>query len=196
MNSGFHLEIDTDAEIAKIMRGLNAINLKAPSILKNAINATARKVRTQILKDAKEKYSIKNKSDLKNEAKGGPKLYTATDATLTAEIKASGAMQDIMAFLTKPNTATGAAAAKVLNTSAYTPLEVRGLKAFVATFRSGHTAIVQREGSERLPMKKLLSPAVPIMLGNAEIQEKAEAMAYDILQTEITKRIDKINDGV
>lgn len=186
--------IDTEAELTAIIKKLDTMHEKAPSILKNSINAAARKVRTQMIKDAQGRYAVKNKSILKKESEGGPRLFTASVANLSAEIKSKGPMQDIMAFLTKPNTESGAAAAKVLNSGAYKPLEVSGLKAFVTKFQSGHQAIVQRKSGPRLPIKKLLSPAVPHMLGNEEIRGRAEETAYTILQQEIQKRLDKIND--
>ena len=105
---------------------------------------------------------------------------------------AKGPMRDIMDFMTQPNTDTAAAAAKVLNSGAMKPLEAGGLKAFITTFRSGHAAIVQRRGAERLPVKKLLSPAVPHMMGNEEVRAEAEALAYETLQREIGKRIEQL----
>ena len=72
------------------------------------------------------------------------------------------------------------------------PLEMGDLKAFVTKFASGHVAIVQRKGAERLPVKKLLSPAVPLMLGNETVRNQAEVLAYEILQGEIDKRIQKV----
>lgn len=194
-NNGFTLQIDTDTEITKILQGLDKLTTKAPSILKDSINAAGRKVRSQIIKDAQGRYAVKNKSTLSKTANGGPKLYTASVANLSAEIKSAGAMLDIMAFMTNPNTESGAAAAKVLNSGGYKSLEVNGLKAFVTRFQSGHQAIVQRQGEDRLPIKKLLSPAVPIMLGNEEIRARAEETAYSILFEEIQKRIDKVNAG-
>jgi hypothetical protein len=88
-------------------------------------------------------------------------------------------------------------------------LEAGGLKAFVTTFASGHTAIVQRhppgeystgrntratrygERADMTKIKKLLSPAVPHMLGNEEVMAKSERLTFDTLQEEIQKRIDK-----
>lgn len=205
------LEIDTDAEIAAIIRKLDKFpdQIAAPNILKNALNATARKVRKQITKDAKKQYAIKDKSILKNADQGAPKVYTATAAELAATIRSKGPMQDVMAFMTKPNSTTGAAAAKVLQDGKLTPLEAGGLKAFVTTFASGHTAIVQRhppaeyssgrtaragrygERADMTKIKKLLSPSVPHMLGNEKVMEQAERLTYDTLQAEIQKRIDK-----
>lgn len=188
------LMIDTDEELKKIIRQLNSLPdmIAAPNILKNALNSTARKVRTQVVKDAKKEYAISDKRALKDDSRGSPKVLTASVSTLTATVRSRGPMQDIMTYMTTPNTKTGAAAAKVLNQGSMKALEKGDLKAFVTTFRSGHTAIVQRRGADRLPVKKLLSPAVPHLLGNEEVRAQAEAMAYDVLQNEIQKRIEKV----
>lgn len=188
------LQIDTDAELQKIIQHLNSLpdQIAAPNILKNAINSTARKVRKQLVKDAKGQYAIKDTKTLKDESLGGPKVLTATTTNMSAVIQSRGPMQDIMAFMTRPNTKSGAAAAQVLASSSMKPLEMDGLKAFVTKFASGHVAIVQRKGADRLPIKKLLSPAVPFMLGNETVREKAEALAYETLQGEIDKQIQKV----
>lgn len=208
---GAMIQIDTDAELQKIISQLSSLpdQIAAPKILTNAINATARKVRKQITKDAQGEYAIKDKKVLKDESQGAPKVINANQATMTATIRSKGPMLDIMAFLTKPNTATGAAAAQVLNSGTMKTLEAGSLKAFVATFASGHTAIVQRHppaeystgrsdragkyggGADMTKIKKMLSPAVPFMLGNEEVRKKAEVLTYDTLHAEIQKRVDK-----
>lgn len=205
------IEIDTEAQIAAIIGKLNRLSnqIAAPNILKNAINATARKVRQQMVKDAAGQYAIKNKKILKQADQGAPQVYQAGVSDLTATIRSRGPMQDIMSFMTKPNTETGAAAAQVFKNGGMKPLEVDGLKAFVTTFASGHTAIVQRnppamystgqegrkqkygERADMTKLKKLLSPAVPHMLGNEEVQAQAEQLTNEILLLEIQKRIDK-----
>lgn len=190
------LEIDVDEELKKIIQRLDSLpnQIAAPNILKNAINATARKVRKRIVKDVKGEYAIKNEKILTDESEGAPKVLTATPSNTSAAIRSRGPMQEIMAFMTRPNQGSGAAAAQVLASGSMKPLEVDGLKAFVTRFASGHVAIVQRKGADRLPIKKLLSPAVPHMLGNETVRNKAEALAYEALQAEIDKRIQKVLD--
>jgi hypothetical protein len=192
------ISIDTEAELEKIIQQLNSLpdQIAAPNILKNAINATARKVRKQLVKDAKGEYAIKNTAALKDESNGAPKVLTASTVNLSAAVQSRGPMQEIMTFMTRPNTKTGAAAAQVLASGSMKPLEMDGLKAFVTQFASGHVAIVQRKGAERLPVKKLLSPAVPFMLGNETVREKAETLAYETLQGEIDKRIKQVLNKV
>lgn len=188
------LVIDTDAELEKIMRRLDTLSeqLKAPDVLKRALNTTARKVRRQLAKDAAERYTLEQKNAFTKESK----VLSANTSTLTATVLAKGPMRDIMDFMTQPNTASGAAAAKILNSASMKPLEMskdnKNLKAFVARFRSGHTAIVQRRGAARLPVKKLLSPAVPHMMGNEEVRERAEALAYEELVKQIDRQIERL----
>jgi hypothetical protein len=206
------IRIDVEEELQRIIAQLDRLQdqVAAPNLLKNALNATARKVRKQIVKDAKGQYAIKDTGILKDEKQGAPKVLTATAASMSAAVRSRGPMQDIMAFMTRPNQGTGAAAAQVLASGGMKPLEKGNLKAFVTTFASGHTAIVQRDppkqyGSGRSAragryganadmtrIKKLLSPAVPFMLGNETVRGQAEALAYETLQAEIDKRIAKV----
>ena len=188
------IRIDVEEELQKIIQQLNSLSdqIAAPNILKNALNSTARKVRRQMVSDVKGEYAIKNTQALRDVAQGGPKVLTASSANLSAAIRSRGPMQDIMSFMTRPNTKTGAARAKILSSGSLKPLEMDDLKAFVTTFASGHTAIVQRKGKSRLPVKKLLSPAVPHMLGNETVRAQAEALAYETLHAEIDKRIAQV----
>lgn len=189
------LEIDTEKELQNIIARLYGLpnQIASPKILMSATNSAAREVQEQLLKGAKEKYAVSREKIWEDKKQGAPKVITARASDPSAVIRSRGPMQEIMAFMTRPNTETGAAAAKVLNSGSMKPLEKGDLKAFLARFKSGHVAIVQREGRERLPVKKLLSPAVPHMLGNEEVREQAEGIAYATLQKEIQKRIDKLN---
>lgn len=195
INSETIMRIEIDHELKKIISQFNALPdmIAGPRILKNAINATARKARNQLVKGAKEEYAIKKTDVLKDKSQGAPQLYTASPYNqMTAIIKSRGHMQDIMTYSTRPNKGPQAAAAQILASGSMKPLEMGGLKAFVTKFASGHVAIVQRKGPERLPVKKLLSPAVPMTMGNETVREKAETLAYEMLQKEIDKRIQKV----
>ena len=65
------LQIDTDEELARVMRQLKTLpqQLGAPNVLKNALNSTARKVRRQIIKDSKGRYALKEKKARQSESK-------------------------------------------------------------------------------------------------------------------------------
>ena len=74
------LQIDTDEELARVMRQLKTLpqQLGAPNVLKNALNSTARKVRRQIIKDSKGRYALKEKKALQSESK----ILSASASTL------------------------------------------------------------------------------------------------------------------
>lgn len=188
------IHIDVEEELQRIIQQLNRLpdQIAAPNILRNALNSTARKVRKQMVTDVKGEYAIKNTKALRDVAQGGPKVLTASSANLSAAIRSRGPMQDIMSFMSRPNTQTGAAEAKILSSGSLKPLEMDDLKAFVTRFASGHTAIVQRRGKSRLPVKKLLSPAIPHMLRNEAVMAQTETLTYETLHAEIDKRITQV----
>lgn len=82
------LQIDTDEELARVMRQLKTLpqQLGAPNVLKNALNSTARKVRQQIIKDSKGRYALKEKKALQSESK----ILSASASTLEAAVLAKG----------------------------------------------------------------------------------------------------------
>ena len=181
------LQIDAQAEIEKIIRQLDTLpnKLKAPSVLASAINATANEMKKAIGKRARKRYAISDKKILTKKDRGGMYLERATGSSSTATLISRGSMVEVMAYMTRKNTENTAAMLKVLNESAMTALEVGGRKAFQTTFQSGHTAIVQRVGSNRLPIKSLMAPAVPMLYGKS--YEEAELDYYAILQRQIQR---------
>ena len=185
------LQIDTDVELQKIIRQLDSIpdQLKAPSVLASALNATANEMRRTMVKKARIRYAITDDRILKEKKRGGMFLERATGDTLEAGLLSKGAMVEAMAYMTRRNTDTTAAMLKVLNESQLTALEVGGRKAFETTFDSGHTAIVRRLGENRLPIYPLMSPAVPLLYGKS--YEEAEMDYYAILQKHIRRQIER-----
>ena len=139
------IQIDTQAEIEKIIRQLDTLpnRLKAPSVLAAAINAAANEMKRKIGQKARKRYAISDKKILTDKKRGGMYLERAKGADTSATLISRGGMVEVMAYMTRRNTETTAAMLKVLNESAMTALEVDGRKAFEATFQSGHTAIVQ-----------------------------------------------------
>lgn len=190
--NGAILQIDVDGEIQKIVRQLNDLptQLKAPAVLARAMNLTANEIKRKIGKQARKKYAITDDRILKDKSKGAMYLEKATGADPAAVLISKGGMMEVMAYTTRKNDSATAAMLKVLNESKLTALEVEGRKAFETTFRSGHTAIVQRWTEDRLPIKKLLAPAVPHLYGKS--YEEAELDYYGILQKHIQQQVEKV----
>lgn len=189
------IQIDEQAEIQKIIRQLNTLpnQLKAPGVLASAINATANEMKRKIGQRTRKHYAISDKKILTDRKRGGMYLERAKGADTSATLISRGGMVEVMAYMTRRNTETTAAMLKVLNESAMTALEVDGRKAFEATFQSGHTAIVQRVGRARLPVKSLMAPAVPMLYGKT--YEEATQDYYSILQKHIQREVERVLDG-
>ena len=64
------LQIDTDVELQKIIRQLDSIpdQLKAPSVLASALNATANEMRRTMGKKARKRYAITDDRILKEKS--------------------------------------------------------------------------------------------------------------------------------
>ena len=150
----------------------------------------------------RKRYAISDKKILTDRKQGGMYLERATGTSTEATLISMGGMVEVMAYMTRRNTETTAAMLKVLNESSFVGLgEKRGPKAFVATFESGHTAIVQRVSGEfytrgrakreekygpkadMTKIRKLMAPAVPsakvlIFSSSAVLPEKNSATFF------------------
>lgn len=94
------LQIDTDEELARVMRQLKTLpqQLGAPNVLKNALNSTARKVRRQIIKDSKGRYALKEKRRCNRKAR----YFPPAPPPWRPPCWPRGPMRDIMDFMTQP----------------------------------------------------------------------------------------------
>ena len=208
------IQIDTQAEIEKIIRQLDTLpnRLKAPDVLASALNATANEMKKKIGQRTRKRYAISNKKILTDRKMGGMYTKKATGSNGEAALFSRGGMLEVMNYMTRRNTETTAAMLKVLNESSFVGLgEKRGPKAFVATFESGHTAIVQRVPGEfytrgrakreekygpkadMTKIRKLMAPAVPMLYGKT--YEEATQDYYSILQKHIQREVERVLDG-
>ena len=207
------IELDTNRMIADARKQLGALQDKTPAVLRAAINSTARAVRKQLAADAKKRYQLADPKELN--ATKAMKLRSATGSRASARLISTGAMKDLMDFLVSPTDVSNGKvpseySAKVLAASSLTPLG-KSPKPFVTTFASGHTAIVVRVPGQRYSdnaaikareasqgkkanmdkLVKLLSPAVPHMIGNEEGQQQAQALVGEMLPQLLQKEIEK-----
>ena len=119
------IQIDTQAEIEKIIRQLDTLpnRLKAPSVLADAINAAANEMKRKIGQKTRKRYAISDKKILTDKKRGGMYLERAKGADTSATLISRGGMVEVMAYMTRRNTETTAAMLKVLNESAMTALD-------------------------------------------------------------------------
>lgn len=153
---------------------------KTSDILRKSINEIAKRTRKDLLLEAQKKYMIRTARFNK-----AIKIERASSRNLRAVIRVKGTVLELRDFKVTPNryakgkNRPSSIRGQVLKSGSPKALEVGGVKAFVAKFKSGHIAVVQRVPGKRMKsnpskefLKKLLSPSIPKMLGNEESIDK------------------------
>lgn len=179
--------IDDSGMIKQIGEALGEYRSKAPTVLKQALNATAKDARTLLAVKAKDVYVVQ-----KSKFNKAMTLKNATASRLSALIVTTGEPLELIDFKTNPkkppvpSNRPDATTAKALVKGSLKRLEMGDVRAFVTQFKSGHIAIVQRRTEKRLPVKKLFSSSIPKMVGD-------EKKVYGVVQPNIAKML---NDNI
>lgn len=190
--NGSIIEVEVDeAMLRAIELKLGNLKSKAPRVLKNALNATARDAKKDLAAKAQQRYTIKT-----TKFKKQIKQKNATASKLEAVLNVSGKPNQLESFQYRKNTKKlGSKAHGRTDTSLKELISSMGGRAFVVKFSSGHTAIAQRQGAARLPLKGFYGPSDPVMVGNDEVYGKIEPDIQKMLLKEINTQIRKILGG-
>ncbi len=186
---------------------LGKMKNQAPTVLKNAINQTAKQARKDLAEEAQKTYTIKNGGFNK-----AMKLKAASVSNIEAVIKAKGKPIPLKNF--RISKAGGQVRAQVLKSGGLKPLEKGDIKAFVNNIaRKGqkrkkntkkgakgtqvkHMAVAQRLTEKRLHIKELYSNSVPMMIGNEERAYGAvEPHIKENLQRNVENQVRKVLKG-
>ena len=175
-------------------------------VLKNAVNATAKQAQAALVDKAQAEYAAK-KGPLKRAAT----IKKGTDSKPEATITVKGATLELREF--KTSAPKSGAKAKILNSSTLKLIQSQKgskAKAFLATFESGHSAIVQRQDGETYRrdgakrqakygrhidmtrIKKLLSISFPKMVGGSAVLGELGPSIYDTLLENVNKEIRRV----
>lgn len=190
--------------IERIEEALNGMENKTPSVLKSALNATAKEARKELANKAKKTYAVKISGFNKT-----MKIKNATVGKMEAVIKARGEAMELGQFRASPFKVTNGAdrpesmKGKVMTAHQMKALVKSDVKAFVVKFKSGHVAVVERVPGKKMKsnpkkefLKKLLSPSIPQMVGNEkEVYGEIRPKIDQLLQENISRQIDRILGG-
>ena len=178
-------------------------------VLKNAVNATAKQAQADLVAKAQAEYTAK-KGPLKKAAS----IKKGTDSNPEATITVKGTTLELREF--KATAPRSGARAKILTSGSLKAIQSQKgsrAKAFLATFESGHTAIVQRqdgetyrrEGAKRQAkygrhidmtrLKKLLSISFPKMVGGSAVLGELEPDIYETLLANVIREIERVMKG-
>lgn len=159
------ISINAADQILAVEKMLGDLKGKAPSTLRNAVNATARKMRTQMARRANKTYvkgTLSRTNDEPIDFKDALEMRKATISTLTARLKVSAKGNEkylrrnaLTKFKVSPlDLSYGKARpklykVKVLKSSRLKPMKKGNLKSFLVQFQSTHVALVQRDPSRQ-----------------------------------------------
>ena len=195
-----------DALVDAVGAALGDLKSQRFKVLKNAVNATAKQAQAALVDKAQAEYSAK-KGPLKRAAT----IKKGTDSKPEATITVKGATLELREF--KTSAPKSGAKAKILNSSTLKLIQSQKgskAKAFLATFESGHSAIVQRQDGETYRrdgakrqakygrhidmtrIKKLLSISFPKMVGGSAVLGELAPDIYDTLLENVNKEIRRV----
>lgn len=205
-SEGLTVYYDSDIMV-QIERKLGALSSEKYKVLKNAINATAKRAKKDIAEKAQEEYTAK-----KGAISKVSKLKSATATKPEATITVTGKPMELKQYKTR-NPKSGSQA-QILASGGMKPIQSqRGTKAkaFLATFASGHKAIVQRQdgkrysgqgasrraakwgsGADMTAIKSLLSISYPKMVGGEKVYGALAPEIYENLMENLQKEIRKV----
>ena len=178
--------------------------------LAKVVNKTAKEAKKLLAKQSNSEYAT---TDLGLRGfNNAMKVKTATGKNPVAEIISKDGSRELYKFKVSPKTATRKNGrrpktfkAKVLKSSSFKKMQTADIKAFVTTFKSGHTTLVERTPGKRMrnrsgkgitkhnmALKALYAVSVPNMLAGEHGYLKASAMIDDVLQKNIDMEIEKL----
>ena len=195
-----YIEVDV-RELEHTLRYLNIPKGKLNSILKVAINKTARQVKDWLPTETEDRYHIKRMGKVKK----GLAMKAAKVSNPVAHIIASGHANDLYDFnvtlrrYNPSNRPPEGHKANVLRANSPAALMLRPnakgdkYKAFVVKYKSTHVAIAQRipdtkmeSNKKKEKIKNLYSISTPVMIGNkkgalAKVSPETEKLlAYEV----------------
>lgn len=209
------MEVSFDADKAaldKITKEIGDIAYKAPTILKDAANATGKEAVRAIKEGLAKRYDFTGEDRPENSLK----RKSATYANPRTIISASGPMHGIEDFragpfrLTSKRRSRPVIRGRVLRSSGIRTLRKYGNNAFVVRFDSGHMAVVVRNPQKRYENQQKLAKRAQAGLDTSKIEvidsPNAASMAGkafeerqddigEMLQKNMAKYIARFNEG-
>lgn len=205
------IEVRVDEnDLKRLERTLKYLGEDADKGLAKVVNKTAKEAKKLLAKQSNSEYAT---TDLGLRGfNNAMKIKTATGKNPVAEIVSKDGSRELYKFKVSPKTATRKNGrrprtfkAKVLKASSFKKMQTADIKAFVTTFKSGHTTLVERTPGKRMrnrrgkgitkhnmALKALYAVPVPNMLAGEHGYLKASAMIDDVLQRNIDMEIEKL----
>lgn len=194
--------------IRQIEKQLDAIsNKNKESVLKTAVNNTAKKAQSLLAQKAAAEYS--GKKSRKGVIMAASSIKKATTSGPSATITFKSPVHEIKEFhvssldISKTTfRKDGKRGGKNIKGNVLKGSPKKLDYAFVVRFKSGHVAVVSRipgtqmkSNPKKEKLRKLLSPSYKVMVGGAKVYDAMEPDIKKVLSEEISKIIDNALGG-
>lgn len=182
-----------ESDIKWAQKKLKGMETKAPRVLKNAINHTAKQARKSLMQGAQGRYAVKNAG-----FNSRIKIYNATNTNLSASVYARDRTLTLPRFhTTSPKSGVKSEVLKGSGLKEVISRKNGEIRAFRAKGGKAAGLIVQRRTVARYPLKVLRSISVPKMLeivylGRGGISEALEPEIKRTFRDEVKKEIAKL----
>lgn len=168
--------------VREIQRNLGRIEDKAPQAVMRALNRAGAGVKTEAIRKDQETYTVKS-SDIRPTIR----LSNASIGDLKVRISSREGNLPLIRFKSTPNKPPKKQP-RVLKATVKKGEPKKVKSAFVTTV-GGHVGVLTRVGRNRLPIKELYGPAVPVQLNEpgvvTHLEREAERRMMDRLDHEI-----------
>ena len=182
-----------ESDIKWAQKKLKGMETKAPRVLKNAINHTAKQARKSLMQGAQGRYAVKNAG-----FNSRIKIYNATNTNLSASVYARDRTLTLPRFhTTSPKSGVKSEVLKGSGLKEVISRKNGEIRAFRAKGGKAAGLIVQRRTEAKYPLKVLRSISVPKMLeivylGWGGISEALEPEIKRTFRDEVKKEIAKL----
>ena len=182
-----------ESDIKWAQKKLKGMETKAPRVLKNAINHTAKQARKSLMQGAQGRYAVKNAG-----FNSRIKIYNATNTNLSASVYARDGTLTLPRFhTTSPKSGVKSEVLKGSGLKEVISRKNGEIRAFRAKGGKAAGLIVQRRTEAKYPLKVLRSISVPKMLeivylGRGGISEALEPEIKRTFRDEVKKEIAKL----
>lgn len=187
------LRIDIKKTTREIEQRLGNFKAEAPNVLVKSLNATARRMKKEMIPAAVQNRYNSPFRDI--EIVKSTKMKNAKAGNLTAFLKAYSKSTALTKFPYNLYD-DGLLTARIVSgeeKTVYKKVWKKGKsKPFVVQFKSGHVAIVRRVTKERFPIKETVAIPKAYMMGNKENYTMMRPEVMSELEKQITKQINKV----
>ena len=179
----FEIKID-ESQLRFIESNFDNLKGKMPNALANAINRSMEMVKTEALRQATSKYTIK-----KGELSDSIKFTRSSGGNLTARIVSTGSVIGLDHFKLTPK--TRGKYKKTVNSIVKKGEGGSIPNAFIA-YPDGRLGAFKRKSTKRLPIERLMGPSAPQMLGEDSILEYLQGFMEEKLNMRLEHEIERL----